>query len=193
MFRLDNLRKKGVKIQEVQPVFTLRPAVKVTDINSYQRRFILSTCLIFFLPSMLQACLESSLVTGYIWPSNGKFLPSRRGRTPRRTAWLSSRWALCATSTLSSPSQSCHASSWWGTAWRSSGSPTEVSGRGGAQRIQLKQSMSEQFLEWNEQRSSETNSKVSAVITEVCFNAVEFIKPLQILLWKPTFKSNINR
>lgn len=99
-----------------------------TNISSYEQRLMLSSVWLF-LPSMPQACLESSSVTVYIWPSNGKFPRSRRGRTLRRTAWPSSRWALCATSTSSSPSRSCRASSWWGTAWRSSGSPTEVSGR----------------------------------------------------------------
>lgn len=79
---------------------------------------------------MPQACLGSSWVTVYIWLSSGKFPPSRRGRTPRRMAWPSLKWARCATSTSSSRSRSCRASSSWGMAWRSSGGPTEVGGCG---------------------------------------------------------------
>lgn len=86
--------------------------------------------LTFFSPSMPQACLGSSWVTVYIWLSSGKFPPSRRGRTPRRMAWPSLKWARCATSTSSSRSRSCRASSSWGMAWRSSGGPTEVGGCG---------------------------------------------------------------
>lgn len=84
----------------------------------------------YFSPSMPQACLGSSWVTVYIWLSSGKFPPSRRGRTPRRMAWPSLKWARCATSTSSSRSRSCRASSSWGMAWRSSGGPTEVGGCG---------------------------------------------------------------
>ncbi len=66
-------------------------------------------------------------VTGCTWRSSDRSPQNRHGRTQKRTAWRFSKWALSATSTSSSRLQSCRASCWWGMAWRSSGSPTEVS------------------------------------------------------------------
>lgn len=77
--------------------------------------------------SMPQVCPGFLWETGFTWLSSGRFQRSRHELTQKRTAWRSSRSVRSATSTSSSPSQSFHASCWWGMGWRNSGGPIEVS------------------------------------------------------------------
>lgn len=77
--------------------------------------------------SMPQVCPGFLWETGFTWLSSGRFQRSRHELTQKRTAWHSSRSVRSATSTSSSPSQSFHASCWWGMGWRNSGGPIEVS------------------------------------------------------------------
>lgn len=77
--------------------------------------------------SMPQVCPGFLWETGFTWLSSGRFQRSRHELTQKRTAWRSSRSVRSATSTSSSPSQSFHASCWWGMGWRNSGGPIESS------------------------------------------------------------------